>query len=132
MSTKTKKLLILNMPYVIAGMLATNIWEAWRLAEGADTSAKLFSFFAAMGVAFSNPLPSFHPADLLFGIICGAALRFAVWMKGRNAKKYRLLYRSGIPEQCHPDKNRKTDDGKPPKESGQCKKQKCADRRRFW
>ena len=89
MSTKTKKLLILNMPYVIAGMLATNIWEAWRLAEGADTSAKLFSFFAAMGVAFSNPLPSFHPADLLFGIICGAALRFAVWMKGRNAKKYR-------------------------------------------
>ena len=89
MSTKTKKLLILNMPYVIAGMLATNIWEAWRLAEGADTSAKLFSFFVAMGVAFSNPLPSFHPADLLFGIICGAALRFAVWMKGRNAKKYR-------------------------------------------
>lgn len=89
MSTKTKRLLILNMPYVIAGMLATNIWEAWRLAEGADTSAKLFSFFAAMGVAFSNPLPSFHPADLLFGIICGAALRFAVWMKGRNAKKYR-------------------------------------------
>ena len=89
MSTKTKKLLILNLPYVIAGMLATNIWEAWRLAEGADTSAKLFSFFAAMGVAFSNPLPSLHPADLLFGIICGAALKFAVWMKGRNAKKYR-------------------------------------------
>lgn len=89
MSTKTKKLLILNLPYVIAGMLATNIWEAWRLAEGADTSAKLFSFFAAMGVAFSNPLPSFHLADLLFGIICGAALKFAVWMKGRNAKKYR-------------------------------------------
>ena len=89
MSTKMKKLLILNMPYVIAGMLATNIWEAWRLAEGADTSAKLFSFFSAIGVAFSNPLPSIHPADLLFGIICGVALRFAVWMKGRNAKKYR-------------------------------------------
>ena len=89
MSTKMKKLLILNLPYVIAGMLATNIWEAWRLAAGADTSAKLFSFFSAIGVAFSNPLPSIHPADLLFGIICGAALRFAVWMKGRNAKKYR-------------------------------------------
>lgn len=89
MSTKTKKLLILNLPYVIAGLLATNIWEAWRLAEGADTSAKLFSFFSAMGVAFSNPLPSIHPADLLFGFICGAALKFAVWMKGRNAKKYR-------------------------------------------
>ena len=89
MSTKMKKLLILNLPYVIAGMLATNIWEAWRLAEGADTSAKLFSFFSAIGVAFSNPLPSIHPADLLFGIICGAAFRFAVWMKGRNAKKYR-------------------------------------------
>lgn len=89
MSTKTKKLLILNMPYVIAGMLATNIWEAWRLAEGADASAKLFSFFAAMGVAFSNPLPSLHLADLLFGVICGAVLKLAVWMKGRNAKKYR-------------------------------------------
>ena len=89
MSTKTKKLLILNMPYVIAGMLATNIWKAWRLAEGADTSAKLFSFFAAMGVTFSNPLPSLHLADLLFGVICGAALKLAVWMKGRNAKKYR-------------------------------------------
>lgn len=89
MSTKTKKLLILNLPYVIAGMLATNIWEAWRLAEGADTSAKLFSFFAAMGVAFSNPLPSLHLADLMFGVVCGAALKFAVWMKGRNAKKYR-------------------------------------------
>ena len=89
MSTKTKKLLILNMPYVIAGMLATNIWEAWRLAEGSDTSAKLFSFFAAMGVAFSNPFPSLHLADLLFGVICGAALKLAVWMKGRNAKKYR-------------------------------------------
>lgn len=89
MSTKMKKLLILNLPYVIAGMLATNIWEAWRLAEGADTSAKLFSFFSAIGVAFSNPLPSIHPADLLFGIICGAVLRFVVWMKGRNAKKYR-------------------------------------------
>ena len=89
MSTKTKKLLILNLPYVIAGLLATNIWEAWRLAEGADTSAKLFSFFSAMGVAFSNPLPSIHPADLLFGFICGATLKFAVWMKGRNGKKYR-------------------------------------------
>lgn len=89
MSTKTKKLLILNMPYVIAGMLATNIWEAWRLAEGSDTSAKLFSFFAALGVAFSNPFPSLHLADLLFGVICGAALKLAVWMKGRNAKKYR-------------------------------------------
>ena len=89
MSTKMKKLLILNLPYVIAGMLATNIWEAWRLAEGADTSAKLFSFFSAIGVAFSNPLPSIHAGDLLFGIIFGSALRFAVWMKGRNAKKYR-------------------------------------------
>lgn len=89
MSTKTKKLLILNLPYVLIGLLATNIWEAWRLAEGADTSAKLFSFFAAIGTAFSNPLPSLHPADLLFGLCCGALLRFSVYMKGRNAKKYR-------------------------------------------
>lgn len=84
-----KRLLILNIPYVILGLLATNIGEAWRLAEGADFSAKLLGFFYALPVALSNLMPSFHPTDLLFGIVCGGGLRLAVYLKGKNAKKYR-------------------------------------------
>ena len=84
-----KKLLILNIPYLLVGLFATNLGEAWRLAEGADMSAKLLSFFSTITVAMGNPLPSFHPMDLMVGIICGTALRLAVYMKGKNAKKYR-------------------------------------------
>ena len=87
--TKIKKLLILNIPYILVGLIATNLGEAWRLAEGADISAKLLGFFTTFTVALSNPLPSFHPMDLLVGIVCGAALRLAVYLKGKNAKKYR-------------------------------------------
>lgn len=89
MSKKTKRLLILNIPYFIVGLFTTNLGEAWRLAEGADMSAKLLGFFHALTAALSNPLPSFHPADLLVGISCGAALRLAVYLKGKNAKKFR-------------------------------------------
>lgn len=89
MSKKTKRLLILNVPYFIVGLFATNLGEAWRLAEGADMSAKLLGFFHALTAALSNPLPSFHPADLLVGISCGATLRLAVYLKGKNAKKFR-------------------------------------------
>ena len=84
-----KKLLILNIPYILLGLFATNLGEAWRLAEGADMSAKLLGFFDTFMVALSNPLPSFHPLDLVVGIVCGAGLRLAVYMKGKNAKKYR-------------------------------------------
>ncbi|MGN0356939.1 MAG: VirD4-like conjugal transfer protein, CD1115 family [Blautia sp.] len=84
-----KRLLLLNIPYFILGLVATNIGEAWRLAEGADFSAKLLGFFAAFPLALSNPMPSFHPADLLVGMICGAGLRLAVYIKGKNAKKFR-------------------------------------------
>ena len=84
-----KRLLILNIPYFIIGLLATNIGEAWRMAEGADFSAKLLGFFAAISPAFSNPVPSFHPADLLIGILGGCIMRLAVYLKGKNAKKYR-------------------------------------------
>ena len=84
-----KKLLILNIPYILLGLFATNLGEAWRLAEGADMSAKLLGFFDTFMVALSNPLPSFHPMDLVVGIICGAGLRLAVYLKGKNAKKYR-------------------------------------------
>ncbi len=84
-----KKLLILNIPYILLGLFATNLGEAWRLAEGADMSAKLLGYFDTFMVALSNPLPSFHPLDLVVGIIFGAGLRLAVYMKGKNAKKYR-------------------------------------------
>ena len=89
MNKNVKRLLILNIPYVILGLIATNFGEAWRLAEGADASAKILSLFSTLGVAFSNPMPSFHPVDLLVGILCGAGLRLAVYLKGKNAKKYR-------------------------------------------
>lgn len=84
-----KRLLILNLPYVILGLVATNLGEAWRMAEGADTSAKTLSFLSTIPVAFGNPMPSFYPMDLLIGVLLGAALRLAVYLKGKNAKKYR-------------------------------------------
>ena len=84
-----KRILLLNIPYVILGLLATNIGEAWRIAEGADASAKILGFFAALPLAWQNPLPSLHPSDLLLGIACDGILRLAVYFKGKNAKKYR-------------------------------------------
>lgn len=86
---KLKKLLILNVPYILIGFFATNLGEAWRLAEGADASAKLLSFFNTLPTALNNPLPSFYPLDLFIGIACGAGLRLTVYLKGKNAKKYR-------------------------------------------
>lgn len=84
-----KRLLILNLPYLILGLVATNFGEAWRLAEGADSSAKILGFFNTLPGALQNPLPSFYPLDLLVGITCGGGLRLAVYMKSKNAKKYR-------------------------------------------
>ena len=84
-----KKLLILNMPYIIIGLVATNFGEAWRLAEGADATAKVTSLMNTLPVALHNPLPSLHPLDLFIGIACGVLLRTAVYVKGKNAKKYR-------------------------------------------
>lgn len=84
-----KRLLILNLPYLILGLVATNFGEAWRVAEGADSSAKILGFFNTLPVALQNLLPSFYPLDLIVGIICGGGLRIAVYMKSKNAKKYR-------------------------------------------
>jgi len=86
---KLKRLLLFNFPYIFVGLIATNIGEGWRLAEGANSSEKLLSFMTTLPAAFQTPLPSFHPLDLLIGILCGAALRLAVYLKGKNAKKYR-------------------------------------------
>lgn len=86
-----KKLLILNIPYFLIGAIATNLGEAWRIAEGTNMSEKLQGMVTggAFGTAFSNPMPSIHPIDLLVGIAVGGALRLAVYLKGKNAKKYR-------------------------------------------
>ena len=91
MNTKLKKKIILNLPYVFVGLFATNLGEAWRLAGGSNASEKVQSLVldGIFARAFSNPLPSFIPFDLLIGIACGAALRLAVYIKGKNAKKYR-------------------------------------------
>lgn len=84
-----KRLVILNIPYLILGLLATNLGEAWRLAEGTDISSKLLAFFSTVGQAFANPIPSFYPSDLLVGLFAGGCVRLAVYLKGKNAKKYR-------------------------------------------
>ena len=84
-----KKLLILNLPYILLGLFATNFGEGWRMAQGADVSARLLSFFSTLPEALGSWWPGLHPVDLLIGICCGAALRLAVYVKGKNAKKYR-------------------------------------------
>lgn len=86
-----KKLIILNIPYVIVGLVATNIGEAFRIAGGTNASEKLQSVILEgyFGKAFSNPFPSFHPVDLLVGLAIGGILRLAVYMKSKNAKKFR-------------------------------------------
>ena len=84
-----KKLLILNLPYLLMGLFATNFGEAWRMAVGADASAKMLSFFSTLPVALAGWWPSLHPLDLLVGICCGGGLRLAVYLKSKNAKKYR-------------------------------------------
>ena len=86
---KLKKLIILNIPYVIFGLLATNLGEAWRLAEGANASEKLLHGIQGLTAALQSPLPSFQPFDLLVGAVFGVALKLIVKAKGKNAKKFR-------------------------------------------
>ncbi len=84
-----KKLVILNLPYLLIGLYASKLGQAYRLAAGADLSAKLLHIGDGFAAAFASPFPSLYPQDLLVGLLCGAALRLAVYMKGKNAKKYR-------------------------------------------
>ena len=84
-----KKLILLNLPYILMGLFSTNFGEAWRMAVGADASAKMLSFFSTLPVALAGWWPSLHPLDFLVGLCCGAGLRLAVYLKGKNAKKYR-------------------------------------------
>ena len=86
---KLTKLLALYLPYLLLGLIATNFGEAWRLAEGKELGDKIMSMMGAVPLAFASPLPSLHPLDLLVGLCCGVGLRLAVYLRGKNAKKYR-------------------------------------------
>ena len=86
---KATKLLALYLPYLLLGLIATNFGEAWRLAEGKELGDKIMSMMGTVPLAFANPLPSLHPLDILVGLCCGAGLRLAVHLRGKNAKKYR-------------------------------------------
>ena len=86
---KLTKLLALYLPYILLGLVATNFGEAWRLAEGKELGDKIMSLMGTIPVAFANPLPSLHPLDFLVGVCSGAGLRLAVYLRGKNAKKYR-------------------------------------------
>ena len=86
---KLTKLLALYLPYILLGLVATNFGEAWRLAEGKELGDKIMSMMGTVPLAFANPLPSLHPLDILVGLCCGAGLRLAVYLRSKNAKKYR-------------------------------------------
>ena len=86
---KLTKLLALYLPYILLGLAATNFGEAWRLSEGKELGDKIMSMMGTVPLAFANPLPSLHPLDILVGLCCGAGLRLAVYLRGKNAKKYR-------------------------------------------
>ena len=88
-TVKLKKLLLKVLPYLLFGLFCTHFGQAWRMAEGTNASERLLSFFQTAGAAFRNPLPSLHPVDLLTGLLCGAGLRTAVYVRGKNAKHFR-------------------------------------------
>ena len=90
-----KKLLLLNMPYILMGLFATNFGEAWRMAVGADASAKMLSFFSTLPVALASWWPSLHPLDLLVGLCCGAGLRLAVYLKARTPRSIATAWSTG-------------------------------------
>ena len=89
MNQNTKRLVLLNLPYVLMGLYATNLGYAWRLAVGTDFSEKMMSLMSVLPDALGRIVPSFHQLDLAVGLCCGAGLRLAVYLKGKNAKKYR-------------------------------------------
>ena len=84
-----KRLIILSIPYVVLGLVATNLGEAWRIAKENIPASPILGLMAALPAAFTNFMPSFHPFDLCVGIVCGCGLRLAVYLRGKNAKKYR-------------------------------------------
>ena len=88
-TVKLKKLLLKVLPYLLFGLFCTHFGQAWRMTEGTNASEQLLSFFQTAAAAFRSPLPSLHPVDLLIGLLCGAGLRAAVYVRGKNAKHFR-------------------------------------------
>ena len=93
---KFTKLLALYLPYVVIGLLATNLGEAWRLTTGKELGDKILSLMSTFPAAFANPLTSLHPFDLCVGLCCGAGMRLAVYIKGKNVQP-KTLSRSWLP-----------------------------------
>ena len=89
MNQNTKRLILLNLPYVLMGLFATNLGYAWRMAVGVNFSEKMMSLMSVLPDALGRIIPSFHPLDLCVGLCCGAGLRLAVYLRSKNAKKYR-------------------------------------------
>ena len=91
MNNKLKKKIILNAPYFAVGLFCTNLGEAWRIAWGSNISQKVqgLVLYGGFSRAFSNLLPSLHPFDIMIGILFGAGLRLAVYIKSKNAKNFR-------------------------------------------
>ena len=88
-SADVKKLILLNLPYVLAGYFCNKAAFLWRVAEGSNASDKMMVVMSQMDRMFSNPFPSFFLSDLLIGIAGGVALKFIVYYKAKNAKKFR-------------------------------------------
>ena len=89
MNPKMKKIILTNIPYLFVALLATKLGLAWRLAEGADASAKMLSLLDTLATAFSSLAPSLHPFDLCVGLLTAATIRLVVYIKGKNARKFR-------------------------------------------
>ena len=131
-----KKLVLLNMPYILLGLFATNFGEAWRMAQGADASEKFLSLVAVLPGALQSFWPSLHPLDLLVGLCCGVGLRLAVYLKARTPR-YSTWFgiwfahwgtRDDIApyvdpvfsEQCDSDENGELDHEQPPQGPQDC------------
>lgn len=92
-----KKLILPNIPYVFIALLATKVSEAVRLAPGSDASTKLLNIMTGLNTAFHSLVPSFHPIDLCVGVAAAIAIRLAVYIKGKNAKKFRKIWSTAAP-----------------------------------
>ena len=98
-----KKLVLTNVPYAFIALLATKLGQAWRFAPGADFSGKVLGLLTGFSAAFQSAMPSFHPTDLLVGITAAAIIRLVVYVKGRNAKKFRKNLEYGSARWGRPD-----------------------------
>ncbi len=89
MTKKQKRLILLNIPYVLMGLFATNLGEAWRISQTIDAVNEVGALAQAFPIALQNFLPSLHPFDLMVGIAFGIGMKVVVYVRGKNAKKYR-------------------------------------------